>query len=257
MNPVVKPKLVYIILSGVAGSFFAVLADMTMKSNASAVVKMGDAIRTHLGLNCTNIIAAVILLAGGALVCAIFTPENRKKAFYLGASIITIIMTLTPYRVPNTISSEPAGIVGGGNSMNIIYEHALLGQAWAHTPPDTVETEELKPIGLNILIKAAKGKTLKEAVVTLRDYNNKKILASSKFKHTNFKIYQPKGEYIITIESPGHKIYEQHFRLDYEDTISTITHIDTLTTFYNGDSLEILLDFSRIPLTIQRLIKKH
>ena len=101
-----------IFFSGVVGGIVAVLADIMMKENASAIRKIHEAAINVLELSWFKpYMAAFIIIGLAVAMCLIFLEEmdTAPKAFYLGASILAIIMTLTPYKSPsNTLFISPS-----------------------------------------------------------------------------------------------------------------------------------------------------
>ena len=255
MNNVTRPKLPVLVLAGFVGAFLAVIADLSLKGKASAVVKVGEAFRTNLGFNCPNCIAALLLLLIGASLCWIFHPETKGKAFYRGASIITILMTIVPYKVPSAVSTQPGGIAGGETDSRPILERLILDNAWAQQQRDTVPAGETKQPGLKVIVTGKEGRELKELIITIRDFDTGKIRACSKLDRPEFEIYQKKGEYIIVVESPGYRIYREPFRLGYVDSLSDRSRLGEMMTYLIGDTLRVNLDKTWMPLQMQRLLE--
>lgn len=84
------------------GASLAVLADIVQKGEVSAVVKISTATNKFLDLSLPTLGWATVLVAFGVALSYVFDANTKKKAFYLGASIIAIVMTATPYTTPDT-----------------------------------------------------------------------------------------------------------------------------------------------------------
>lgn len=92
------------------GASLAVLADIVQKGDVSAVVKISTVANTTLGVPLPTIGWAAVLIAFGVALSFVFDADTKKMAFYLGASIIAIVMTATPYTTPEApeiVSAQP------------------------------------------------------------------------------------------------------------------------------------------------------
>lgn len=97
-------------LSGMVGAFVAILGDITQKDTASAVVKIATTVNTTVQVSVPTLVWVAVLVALGVALSAIFEPTSKKMAFFIGASVIALIMTATPYKpLPSFPGEAPAG----------------------------------------------------------------------------------------------------------------------------------------------------
>src|SRR5437667_3509539 len=86
--------------SGLVGAIVAVLADLMQKDVASAILRMGEVLGDTLHTPSPSVVAMVVVIALAVAVCFIFECDTTTKAFYTGASILTIVMMAVPYKAP-------------------------------------------------------------------------------------------------------------------------------------------------------------
>jgi hypothetical protein len=97
-------------LSGLVGAFVAILGDITQKDTASAVVKIATTVNSTLQVSVPTLGWVAVLVLLGVALSAIFEPTSKKMAFFIGASVIALIMTATPYKpLPTSPPEAPAG----------------------------------------------------------------------------------------------------------------------------------------------------
>jgi|GEM_PF-6870746 hypothetical protein len=173
-------------ISGALGGILCILADLAQKAEASAVLTIGHNLGMFLKIPYANILASVTIVAIATGLCFIFDVKTKQRAFYLGASILAIMMTLVPYNPPSSLSSIPHSV-----KVEVI-----------------LETEDNRPI--------------KEVTVTLLDSNNREIMGRSKFQDRSFYFYQPEGDYIMRIEVPGYRTVERELKLVEGEEIEPI-----------------------------------
>jgi hypothetical protein len=100
-------------LSGMVGAFVAILGDITQKDTASAVVKIATTVNSTVQVSVPTLVWVAVLVALGVALSAIFEPTSKKMAFFIGASVIALIMTATPYK---PLPSSPTDAPGGGDT---------------------------------------------------------------------------------------------------------------------------------------------
>lgn len=241
MTKLSKQKNIVVIgLSGAVGGIVAALADAVQKGEgASAIGKIEKTIETGL-LEGNNIpqYSVVFLLVGLAVaLCFIFEPETKMKAFFVGAGILSIIMTFVPYELPPPFRTNPSNETGVESSIEDSLSYNFFRPALCFAqPPD--ETRQL--VRVHIQLVPDDERRVSEAIVTLQESQSRKIIASSKFIGSDFHFYQPAGDYIITVEVPGYRIAELKM---------------SLQAGQEEESLVILLKSTWIPLPLQRLLR--
>lgn len=175
MSPVMRLTLVS---SAFVGGIVCVLADLLQKAEASAVLLIGRKLEEIFsGLLWANVIAIVLVLALAIAVSLIFESDTKKGAFYLGASVLAILMTITPYKMPPGFQ----------------------------TAPNSVE--------VTLSITDEDGKALKGALVTLRDAAGKKVVSRSRLPGSELRFFQHGGTYRLVVELDGYHTTTQSLSL--------------------------------------------
>jgi hypothetical protein len=183
--------------------------------------------------------AALLLVMLGAALCLVFEAKSKKSAFYVGASILTIIMTVTPYESPPSLNSnlpnntirKPGTEDGAWNKLL-----ALNQDTTRATKKDT--TEQFSKVSIRLRTDN-KEPIINEVLVSLREFKSKKIVGESKFIGGNFEFIHQPGEYKIIIEVRGYRTEKQLLQLKLGQT----------------KSLEIVMQASGLPLFLQRLLR--
>jgi hypothetical protein len=84
------------------GGFMAAVADIMQKEEASAVMKMTSLSAQHLAIQLSPVWILAGLTVSAIALCLVFQPKDRKQSFTVGAGVIAFVMTVTPYRQPET-----------------------------------------------------------------------------------------------------------------------------------------------------------
>ncbi len=234
----------FLVLSGMLGAILAVLSDLIQKNEAAATLKIAYTIQTTLAIAFSNLMAAILLVMLGAALCLVFEAKTKKSAFYVGASILTIIMTVTPYEsppslnshLPNNINREPNAEDAWHTLLNPTATFALNQDTTRAAKKDT--TEKFSKVSVRLRTDN-KEPILNEVLVSLREFKSKKIVGESKFIGDNFEFTHQPGEYEIIIEVRGYRTEKQLLQLEPEQT----------------KSLEIIMKASGLPLFLQRLLR--
>lgn len=167
-------------ISGAVGGILCVLADLAQKEEASAVLKIGCNLESLLKIPYANISTVFIVIGIAVALCFIFDVQEKKRAFYLGASVLAIMMTLVPYKAPPSLETV-------GNSVKV-----------------------------NMTLQTDDGRPVSEAVLTLYDENNR-VIARSKFQSGRFYFYQSDGHYRMCITVPGYRMIDRHLDLNEKE----------------------------------------
>jgi MFS family permease len=116
-------------VSAMIGAVVAVMADLVQKEAASAVLKITGIANVHLGLIVSPLLWALGLVLLGVALCFVFEPATKKAAFYLGASIIALVMTAIPFQTPPTMVTPE--VEGQGEEASLRRLVVLAGlKAW-------------------------------------------------------------------------------------------------------------------------------
>jgi len=166
-------------LSAFIGGFFCLLADLAQKSEASSIRNIGLGIGDIVGASYANckIIAVVLVLICALVLYFIFDPNTKPKAFYLGASVLALMMTFTPYEPPKGFNTQP-------NSVKVVLN---------------LKTEDNTKID--------------QATLTLWNSQQNKIMARTQISAQQFTFYQNEGRYILTIEMSGYETEMRNIEL--------------------------------------------
>jgi hypothetical protein len=160
-------------ISGFFGAVLLVVADIGLKGEASAIKTIRDNLAQFFSVENLPLIAVItiiVVIGIGVASCFIFEENSMKKAFYRGASVLAIGMTITPNPQYKPVETSPK---------------SELVQI-------SLQTEDNQPVS--------------QAVLTVWDVNSNKIVAKSKFTGNTFSFYQAPGRYRIYIEVPGYNI---------------------------------------------------
>ena len=235
-----RKNIVAISLSAAVGGFVAGLADIVAKGEgASAIEKIADTATEVAGMVFPSFVVVFLLMGLAVALCFIFEVQTKKKAFFVGASILSIIMTFVPYEL--TLSSSPLtnpnkkaveSSTEGSRSYNFFSPALCFAQA-----PD--ETRPLVRVRIHLVTDDER--PISEAIVILRESQNRKIVARFKFAGSDFVFYQLAGDYIITAEVPGYRIAELKINVQAGGGPESLFVIPLKSTW--------------IPLPLQRFLK--
>lgn len=160
-----------LVLSAFVGGVICVLADLIQKDDASAILLIGRKLDKVIGIPSPTLIAIGIILVIAASLPLIFESGTKKGAFYAGASVLAILMTITPYKAPPELKREP-------NSVEI-----------------------------NLSITTQDGGPVEGAMVTVTplDKSSGKTRARSKSQGSQLTFFLEGGSYRVTVELAGYE----------------------------------------------------
>ncbi|RMD71295.1 MAG: carboxypeptidase regulatory-like domain-containing protein [Gammaproteobacteria bacterium] len=160
-------------LSGAVGAVLLVFADVGLKGHTSATVTIRDNLMQFFGVGDPVLMAVLTLffiIAVGVACCFIFEVDSQASAFYRGASVLAIAMTLVPATEPPPLETSPS-------------------------------SERI-----SIMLKPEDGKSIASATVTVWDPKSQKVVGRSRFKGETYAFYLKEGRYRIEVEVPGYDI---------------------------------------------------
>ncbi|CCD90721.1 membrane hypothetical protein [Bradyrhizobium sp. ORS 375] len=108
-------------LAGAFGGVIAVLGDLIQKQDASAVLVFASTLNRILQLAIATWGWALVLVALAVALCVIFEPDSKPRAFYIGASILALLMTAVPFKLP-----EPPPKSASATVANLVYPIQLV-----------------------------------------------------------------------------------------------------------------------------------
>jgi hypothetical protein len=219
-------RLTSIICSGGFGGLLAILADVLQKQQASTVAKMDDALKTTLGLPVPILVVIPVLMALGVGLCLVFKVESREAAFFRGASVIALLMTVVPYNVPPELPRNQ-------DQANTLSQQLDLGNVvFAQTRGNDAQSK------VNVQLVMPNGGQPSSAIYTLKDASNGAVIARSNVQGSAFDFYVPNRTYLLQVEVANCRIEQRQLSV-------------------NGpQSLTIHLVNSSVPAAIQRLWTK-
>jgi hypothetical protein len=166
-------------LSAIVGGIFCIVADLIQKTEASAIRNIGlnfaefFEVDYHFGKNT----ALIFVILGAFALSFIFEPETKPKAFYLGASVLALMMALIPYESASSFSNAP-------NSERV-----------------------------TIRISAQDNVKITNAELTLWNDRMNRILARTKLNNNEYTFYEDAGNYNITLHMPGFEEARKNFAI--------------------------------------------
>ncbi len=220
-------------LSAATGGLLAVLSDIGQKQDASAVEHLQSALAGMLGIRTYPAVVALVLIALAVALCFIFSAKSNKSAFYVGASILAIMMTLVPYNAAPPLSTIPAPKEASASVDLSWWDKLLLpGQVYAQTAPPNDSTYEVA-----IHLITDNGKPVSSATFTLIDAKSGEILGRSKVQSGSFSFYAPNRPSTLRVQVDGYAIVERPLNSA-------------------SKTMDIQLATSAVPLAVQRVFRK-
>jgi hypothetical protein len=224
--------MIYVGLSGAVGGMLAILADLIQKENASAVGKLTDAMSGVLHRSVPPLVVMFLLIAMAVALCFIFEARSSKRALYTGASILSLIMTVVPYKTPDSIGAHPIQPPSQGQMENGWWENLFTpGHVFAQgkQPPQT-------KYPVTVHLSTGDNQQVPAALFSLFDPSTGQVVARSKVAGGDFNFYVSKP-YWLRVEVPGYAIAQS--KLDGT----------------RPQSLNVSLRPTSIPLSIQRIFR--
>lgn len=220
-------------LSAATGGLLAVLSDIAQKQDASAVEHLQLALGSVLGVRTYPAVVAVILIALAVSLSFIFSADSNKKAFYVGASILAIMMTAVPYNAPPSLSTSPSA-KGIETPVHLGWMDRLITPAQVYAQ-STAPSNPSYPVDVHL--QTGNGKPVSSATFTLLDADTGEVLGRSRVQSGNFTFYAPSRPCTLRVQVDGYAIAQRQLN----PASSTLT---------------IQLTSSSIPLSVQRMFRK-
>ncbi len=220
-------------LSAATGGLLAVLSDIAQKQDASAVEHLQAALSGVLGVRTYPALVALVLIALAVALSFIFNADSNKKAFYIGASILAIMMTAVPYNAPPSLSTSPTA-KGTAEPVSSGWWDRLMipGQVYAQTAPP-----HNRSYPVDVHLQTANGKAVSSATYTLIDANSGEVLGRSTVQSSSFTFYAPGRPARLRVQVDGYAIVER--------PLSSATR-----------AMDIQLTVSGVPVAFQRLFRR-
>jgi hypothetical protein len=256
-NPMKIGRIAGLGASALLGAAIAVLADVIQKEAASATLKIAAAAAEHLRIAAPPIVWAGILVLLGVGVCFVNEPRSRQSAFYAGASIVALLVTVVPYKPPPPPPSEESPKPARPTSLrpgDIVL--AQVKPQEGGVPLDDALQNSMRTLGaifrrsITVLVKADPNELPTSVLVTLTrvDLSGRRAWQDRiSFKPDGSALMlvvrpeavsRPPIRYFVTVEAEGFAIA----------SASRAVNEDTFQVF------EMPLKPSRAPLWLQRLL---
>ena len=158
-----------IALSSFIGALLCLIADLSQKSDASAILAFAASLNKVCAVDHRELLAIGIVVALAVALGPIFDIPTKKAAFYLGVSVLSMIMTATPYRPAPGLKSAP-------NSVEV-----------------------------NLVIADTSGKPVNNATVTIMLPDQQTIVGRSRVAGNQFRFFQDGGSYKLVVEASGYR----------------------------------------------------
>jgi hypothetical protein len=220
-------------LSAATGGLLAVLSDIAQKQDASAVEHLQSALTGVLGLRTYPAVVVLALIVLSVALSFIFSAESNKKAFYIGASILAIMMTAVPYNAPPSLSATPTEKSAAEPVRFRWWDRLMIpGQVYAQSAP-----ANNKSYSVDIHLQTDNRKAVSSATFTVVDANSGEVLGRSKVQSGDFTFYAPNRPCVLRVQVDGYAIVERQ--------LSSASR-----------AMTIQLSASPVPTALQRIFRK-
>jgi hypothetical protein len=226
---------ILIALSGAVGGILAILADLIQKDEASSVLRIAYGMQLLTKFAIPSYFAAITVLFLGVALCFIFEAKSPRKACYIGASILSIIMTAVPYKSPPPIGSSPNVEFNGSLGADAQWSDFITPKSsYALTPTASGPLTKV-----HIHLKTSDNKKIREALINLREAKGRRIIGSDKIMQNDLEFMIGPGLYILGVQASGYKIEERTLKINGSEEIN----------------VNINLEPSKLPLPFQKFFK--
>jgi hypothetical protein len=220
-------------LSAATGGLLAILSDIAQKQEASAVEHLQSALGGVLGVQTYPAVVAIVLITLSVALSFIFSAQSNKSAFYVGASILAIMMTAVPYSPPPSLSTSPTAGHADAAPTSGLWDRLMI-------PPQVLaqsrsSNELTYPVDVHLQTDNRKAVT--GAIFSLIDANSGQILGRSRVQSGDFTFYAQNRPCTLRVQVDGYAIVERPLN----PSVRTLT---------------ILLTSSNVPLALQRIFRK-
>jgi hypothetical protein len=181
------------------GALVGVLADLTAKGSVSTVLRVTDAINGNLGMALQRIWIVLLFVVLGVVLTYASQVNDPKKALYVGASIITMFMTIIPNGLPPSVGSgSSAAAPEARGPLALLVGRALAQPTAGERGRGTVQ----------VSLTTTDGRKPAEVILTVRDTGGR-VLGRSSFAASPIVFPQDAGKYQIVIEAPGYEVHSE------------------------------------------------
>lgn len=218
---------------GSLGAIVATLAEIAAKQEVSVTVKLREALVEHAALAIEPFYVIGFFVFLGAVMTFVSQTRNYYKAFYAGASILTIFMTMIPTGLPPTPTAstltapeKPLAFRGAAPQRT-----AKLATSKAPSAPNP---------RVDVTVATQDRKRVSQVIMTLRDQRGR-LTSKGRFRSGRFVFSQPPGTYRVVIDVPGYRSQTKIVKLKAGQR----------------ESLRFRLQPTWQPVVLQRLFRKY
>lgn len=192
-------------LSAATGGLLAVLSDIAQKQDASAVEHLQSALTGVLGVRTYPALVALVLIALSVALSFIFSAESNKKAFYVGASILAIMMTAVPYNAPPSLSTTPTAKGTATPATLGWWDRVMIPpQVYAQT---AAANNSSYPVDVHL--QTDNGKAVSSVTFSVVEAGSGQVLGRSKVQSSDFTFYAPNRPCTLRVQADGYAIAER------------------------------------------------
>lgn len=225
--------------SGAVGGMFAALADVVQKEEASAIGRISYSLELAFGSQVALIHVILLVVGLATALCLVFEPNCRKRAFYVGASVLTLVMTMVPYGSVSSMNLDqnggPPDTHGPVKNLERTETTSLQSSLRAWLAPVTVLAQARRPYGsIELELKTPAHGPLPSGRILLKESSRRDLSAvswnrpSESRKRVRFKNL-PAREYILRVEIPGYKIVEKRVKVNRRGSIGVSIRLKSTT----------------------------
>ncbi|MGA7753971.1 MAG: hypothetical protein WCB05_14145 [Candidatus Sulfotelmatobacter sp.] len=226
-------KSMCLALSAGTGGLLAIMSDIAQKQDASAVEHLQSALGGVLGIRTYPAVVAIVLIVLSVALSFIFSATSNKSAFYVGASILAIMMTAVPYSPPPSLSTSPIADLTHTELAPGLWDRLMI-------PPQVLaqsgsSSEQGYPVSVHLQTDNKKDVT--SAIFSLVDANSGQVLGRSRVQSGDFTFYAQTRPCTLRVQVDGYAIVERPL----SSSVRTLT---------------IQLTSSNVPLALQRIFRR-
>lgn len=196
-----------LVFAAALGAFILGFGDLLNNDKSATVIKIAEVIRQYLypELMYGALISLMMIVILGCGICWVHQPHTRHDAFTRGLSVFAVLAVITPYELP------PGGLDSKlPQKVTFDRQFSIFSSAWAEGSDMTLKIKEknkfsLKGEAVITLRTPDKKDSIYFSTVTVREPRSARIIAVERVYGSSFSLIKPIGNYLLEIESPGHK----------------------------------------------------
>jgi hypothetical protein len=238
-------------LSAAIGGIIAILADFYQKKDASAIYEFTGLVNRYSDQSVPVGAVALGLVVLSVVLAYLQEARSRMAAFYAGASVLTVLMTLVPYNAPQPLPS--------GSTVNqvSVIERSIIPSAFA-AEMQIAQAGAQIPVAVIVKLPPRDGATTPHISGVVYDAvsGQKWQLAYTAPKTTTGADgVTYRFDFVIQTGTPsGDKLADLHLRCS-ADGYQTATAQQLVTQAGQPVALQVTLKPSSLPRFLQRTLE--